>query len=103
MKIKNLEYHKQELHKIAEEIKELRKDLGLSKRSSDDMILYRLLQDYKYWVTRIKTGKNINRAKYIRKRIKTFYKLAISKTFHQTAIVIMMKELGTKNDGENDK
>jgi len=98
MIIKNLEYHKQELHKIAEEIKELRKDLGLPKRSSNDMILLRLLHSYKYWATRTKTGKNIHRAKYVRKRIRTFYKLAISKMFHHAIIVALMK-----NDDKNEQ
>lgn len=91
MAITNLGYHKQELHKIAEEIKELRKDLGLPKRISDDMVLYRLLHSYKYWVTRAKTGKNIHRAKYARKRIRVFYRLSLSRIFHQTAIVMLMK------------
>jgi len=91
MIIKNLEYHKKELHQVTEQIKQLRKSIGLAKRSGDDMILHRLLQSYKYWVTRTKKGKNINRAKYIRKRIKIFYKLMLCKTIHQTVIVMMMK------------
>lgn len=90
MIIKDLEYHKQELHKISEQIKQLRKDSGLPKRSGDDIILYRLLQNYKHWVTRTRTGKNIHRAKYARKRIKTFYKLELSKTFHQGIIIALL-------------
>lgn len=91
MIIRDLEYHKEELHKVTEEIKQLRKSLGIAKRSSDDEILYKLLKNYKYWVTRTMKGKNINRAKYVRKKIKTFYKLALSKAFHQSAVIMMMK------------
>jgi hypothetical protein len=92
MKNNNLDYHKKELHRISEEIKGIRKGLGLSKRTNEDMMLYRLLQNYKYWITRAKTGKNIHRAKYARKRIRAFFKLVVSKTFHQASIVaIKMK------------
>lgn len=97
MKINDIEYHKQELHKISEQIKQLRKDSGLPKRSGDDIILHKLLQNYRHWVTRVKTGKNVHRAKYARGRIKVFYKLKISKTFHQAIIVAL------KNAGKNDK
>ena len=91
MIIKNLDYHKVELHKVAKQIKQIKKDSGLPKRSGDEMILYRLLHSYRYWVTRTKTGKNIHRAKYARKRIKVFYMLMLSKTFHQTVIVMLME------------
>lgn len=94
MKSNNLDYHKKELHNVTEQIKQLKKDLGLSKRTNEDMILYRLLQNYKYWVIRAKTGKNTHRAKYARKRIRIFFKLVMSKTFHQTSIVAI------KNRGE---
>jgi len=98
MKIKDLEYHKKELHETSEQIKQLRKDSGMPKRSGDDGLLYRLLHSYKYWVTRAKTGKNIHRAKYARKRIKAFYRLELSKTFHQAVIVMLIK-----NEGKNGK
>src|SRR3989344_3572138 len=91
MIIKNLEYHKQELHKISEQIKQLRKDSGLPKRSGDDIILHKLLKNYQYWVTRAKTNKNISRAKYARKKIKTFYRLEISKAHHQAVIIALIK------------
>ena len=90
MRIKDIEYHKQELHKISEQIKRLRKDSGLPKRSGDDIILHKLLKNYQYLVTRDKTNKNIHRAKYARKRIKTLYRLELSKAFHQGIIVALM-------------
>ena len=98
MIIKNLEYHKQELHKISEQIKQLRKDSGLPKRSGDDIILHKLLKNYQYWVTGAKTNKNIHRAKYARKRIKAFYSLETSKAFHQGIIVALMNQ-----ENKNDK
>ena len=79
------------MHEISEKIKQLRKDSGMPKRSGDDMILHKLLKNYQYWATRAKTGKNANRAKYARKRIKTFYALEISKSFHQGIIVALIK------------
>jgi len=91
MVIKDLEYHKEELHKVTGDVKQLRKSLGIAKRSSDDEILYRLLKNYKYWVNRVKKGRNINREKYVRKRIMIFYKLALSKAFHQSIIVMRLK------------
>ena len=98
MIIKDIEYHKKALHEISEQIKQLRKDSGLPKRSGDDIILHKLLKNYQYWVTRAKTNKNIHMAKYARKKIKTFYRLGISKTFHQAIIVALMK-----NEDKNEK
>lgn len=98
MVIKDLEYHKEELHKVTEEVKQLRKSLGIAKRSSDDKILYRLLKNYKYWVNGVKKGRNINRAKYVRKRIMIFYKLALSKAFHQSAVIMMMKYMQKRRE-----
>ena len=91
MTIKDLEHHKKALHEISEQIKQLRKDSGLPKRSGDDIILHKLLKNYQYWIARTKTNKNIHRAKYARKRIKTFYRLEISKAFHQGIVVALMK------------
>lgn len=98
MIIKDLDYHKKGLHDVTEQIKKLRKDLGLPKRSSDDIILHKLLQSYKYWATRTKTGKNINRVKYSRKRIKTFHRLLLCKTVHQTIIVMLIKQKSEKGE-----
>ena len=98
MRIKDIEYHKQELHKISEQIKRLRKDSGLPKRSGDDIILHKLLKNYQYWVTGAKTNKNIHRAKYARKRIKIFYRLELSKAFHQGIIMALMN-----NKSKNEK
>ena len=92
MIIKDIEYHKKALHEISEQIKQLRKDSGLPKRSGDDIILHKLLKNYQYWVTRAKTNKNIHRAKYARKRIKIFYSLETSKAFHQGIIVAHMNQ-----------
>lgn len=92
IEVKDLEYHKKELHEVTEKIKQLRRSLGIAKRSSDDDILYKLLNNYKYWVTRVRKGKNINRTKYAKKKIKTFYKLGLSKAFHQSAVIILMEE-----------
>ncbi len=91
MIIKDVEYHKKALHEISEQIKQLRKGSGLPKRIGDDIILHKLLKNYQYWVTRAKTNKNINRAKYARKKIKTFYRLEISKSFHQGIIIALIK------------
>ena len=90
MIIKDLEYHKEELHKFTEEIKQLRKSLGITKRRGNDEILHNLLRSYKYWITRVKKGKNINGAKYVRKRIIIFYNLMLCKMFHQSIIVMMI-------------
>ena len=93
MRIKNLEYHKKELHKISEKIKQLKKSLDMSKRKRGEDILDKLLKSYKYWIRQTKTQANTNRVGYIKNKIKDFYKLNIAKIFHQSAIVALT---GTK-------
>ena len=90
MKAKDLEYHKKELHNITEHINQLRKSLGMVKRISEEQIFSKLLKHYEYWASKPRSGKNIGRIKYARKKVKTFYKLMLNKIFHQSAIVILM-------------
>ena len=91
MKVQDLKYHKEELHKVSEEIKQLKKDVGITKRKKSEEILDRLLKNYRYWVSRAKTKANINRVGYIKNKIKDFYRFNLSRVFHQSAIVVLMK------------
>ncbi len=92
IKIRDLEYHKKELHEVTEKINQLRKNLGITKRRSNDEILCKLLKNYEYWAARTRIWKNINKIRYARKKIKTFYKLRLSKIFHQSAVVLLMNK-----------
>jgi len=92
IKIRDLEYHKKELHKVTEKINQLRKNLGMTKRRSNDEILCKLLKNYEYWAARAKIRKNINRTGYARKKIKTLHKLGLSNIFHQSAVVLLMNK-----------
>ena len=90
MRIKDLEYHKKELHKISEKIKQLKKDFNIAKRKKSEEILFKLLDNYKYSITR-KDQKDIKKRNYVRNKINLFYKLTIAKVFHQSVIVMLLK------------
>lgn len=90
MRIKDLEYHKKELHKISEKIKQLKKDFNITKRKKSEEILFKLLDNYKYSITR-KDQKDIKKRNYVRNKINLFYKLTIAKVFHQSVIVMLLK------------
>jgi len=92
MKVKNLEYHRRELHKVSEKIKKLKKDLSITKRKKGEEILYKLLDKYRYSLTKKDLKKDKNLRGYVRNKINLFYKLSVSKVFHQSVIVM----LGTK-------
>jgi len=99
MRIKDLEYHKKELHKISEKIKKLKKDLKISKRKKGEEILYKLLDGYRYSLTKKDLKKDKKLKGYVRNKINLFYKLSVSKIFHQSVIVMLMKfDKGGKNE-----